>query len=540
MKTHFPLPIYAFFVILLCITSCATPIAPTGGPGDQKGPELLKTVPESGTTNFKGRSFEFHFDEFVNRGSVERGVTVEPDLGITYDLSWRKKRMTLTFEEKLPDSTTVIIKLGNEITDTHNNKISGPVTLAVSTGNKIDSGSIRGRILQATDGKPVTDQKVLLYRSPIDLSKRANYEAQTDTGGYFTFKYLANDQYKAIVVDDRNRNKIWDPSREAAHAFYSEFISLKNKVADTLDVVYILQADTLRPSLMGVGMFSEYRLRLRFNEAVMVDDSVQLAISDSLGTDYTKAWPLFISPKEPFVVMARSEQRLEENREYQLKVKGITDIAGNEVVSDPFVFEGSSQEDTTRQRIIRTNGDRGMTQRQSFKVTYAAPITSNEISDSLVVIEGDVDFDDWPAWNIERNILEVAPQGEWIAGVDYQFLIWNPKTNRRKIYEPQIWDSTEYGEIELKLEGQDSSATYVARLLDDSGEEIRYQSFNEAALIGDLPAQKYTLILFEDRNGNGEWDRGAVNPYRSPERYYVQSAIQIQQGFTSEISISFN
>ena len=102
-------------------------------------------------------------------------------------------------------------------------------------------------------------------------------------------------------------------------------------------------------------------------------------------------------------------------------------------------------------------------------MTYAAPISEPEITDSLVVIEGQVDFEDWPEVQTNRNELWVAPQGEWIEGVDYQFLVWNPKTLRRKLFEPEVWDSTEYGDIEINLQNVDSTDIHFVQLLSPRG-----------------------------------------------------------------------
>lgn len=464
---------------------------------------------------------------------------VEPDLGIEYDISWKRKTMFIEFEESFPDSTTVIIKLGTELTDTRNNKISSPITLAISTGDEIDSGEISGRVLLAENGRAADEQRILLYRQPVDLTRRANYQAQTDTSGSFTFSYLAEGTYKALLVDDRNRNKIWDPGMETAYPFYEEFINLEKEGSDTLDVIYTVREDTTKPVLQGVGLFSQNRMRFRFSEAVQLTDSAAIQISDSLGNEYSSAYPLYVSPKEKYVLFAQSSEPLLDEVDYSTNIEGITDLEGNEPDSTVFRFTGTTQEDTTRQRIISTNGQNGLSQTDAFMVTYAAPISESEVTDSVVVIEGDVDFNDWPEISTEQNKLRISPQQEWIEGVNYQFLIWNPITQRRSMYEPEVWDSTEYGEIEINIENADSAGTYYARLIGPNGEEVEFTQFRNATTIRDLPPVAYTLILFRDENGNRRWDTGSVSPYKSPEKYYVQRNVNVQEGFISEVNVTF-
>jgi uncharacterized protein (DUF2141 family) len=515
-------------------------MAPTGGPQDKSGPVVQNMIPESGTVNFDGNSFEFYFDEFVNRNNARNAITVEPDLGIGYDVSWKRKMMRIEFEDEFPDSTTVIIKLGTEITDTRNNKMSKPITLAVSTGDEIDSGEIMGRVRLAENGEPAEDRRVLLYRQPFDLSSRATYQAQTDTGGTFNFTYLAEGSYKALIVDDRNRNKTWDTENETAFPFYQETISLQKSSSDTLDVVYIAQPDTIKPVLQGVGLFSQNRIRLRFSENITTDKDVRFNIADSLENAYTTAYPLYVSENDPFVLFAHSEDPLLEDVSYQIDPQGVTDLSGNAPDSGYVEFTGTAQEDTTKQRIIGREMEKDLLVNDPITIVYAAPISQPEIIDSLVVIEGEIDFDDWPEVQTDGNRLTISPQGDWIEGVDYQFLAWNPVTLRRQLFEPNIWDSTEFGDIDIRILDADSTQTHVISLEDPAGRIVRSQNFSQQITITDLPPVSYTLKIFRDENGDEEWNMGSVTPYQKPEKYYVQQNINVQVGFTSEVQISFD
>lgn len=526
-------------VLLVFLSSCATPIAPNGGPRDTEGPRILETIPKSGVTNFKSRKFEFQFSEYVNRASVQSNITVEPDLGLEYKLKWKKKKLTVEFEENLPDSTTIILTLGADVSDTKNNKIGKPITLAISTGNEIDEGGLTGRIRKADTGESFNGGKVLLYREPIDLRSKATYQAETDTGGVFQFSYLREGRYQAIFVDDRNRNKIWDTFNESAQAFSREFIDLGKAEVDTLDVLYVVQMDTLAPKLQGVGMFSSNRLRLRFNENIKVDEEASIFILDTLKNEFSEAYPLYISKKDPFVLFAQTDSSLSESALYSLTTQGITDISDNEVITSGIEFEGSAQADTTFQRIIDHKTKNGLFPTQSVEVTYAAPITNLMLIDSLVVVEGDVSFDDWPTIRIERNKLFIDPQDRWIEEIDYKFLVWNPATQRRKLFEPEIWDVSELGELSVQVVGADSLEVFNFRLENASISFQLDSTFSNTLTLQELAPVNYILTVFKDENGNGVWDMGSIIPFVAPEPYYIQRGVNIQNGFTSEIIIQF-
>ena len=524
-------------VVFSLLYACATPIAPTGGPRDQTGPVIVKSEPVSGTTNFSGQKFDFYFDEYINRSSVAKEINVEPDLGLEYSIRWKKKRMTLEFEEELPDSTTIIITLGSDISDVRNNKMGKPITLAISTGDEIDEGKITGRIKNALDGSSAGKVRVLLYRTPVDLEAPATYLAETDTSGRFIFSYLREGTYKAIYVDDRNRNKVWESS-ETAQPFNKEFVALEKAGADTLDTIYIIRRDTLAPKLQGVGLFSANRMRLRFNENIYVRDGVSIRVTDSLSNTFSNAYPLYISKEDPFVLFAQSDEALTEGANFGVELQGITDASNNQAISSGVQFLGSAQEDTTSQRIIDHITEKGVFPDEPFVIRYAAPITDPMITDSLVLIEGDVTFDNWPEINTDRNILSVLPQDSWIEGIEYQILVWNPVTKRRKLYKPEVWDQIETGNLEITVDG-DSTGVYMFSLSNKDTEIQIDSSFTGNITIENLPPVGYSLTVFKDADGNGVWDNGTVSPYRVPELYYIQRSVKVQTGFTSEVNIIF-
>lgn len=532
---------YSFvFFLSAFFTSCATPVSPTGGPADKKGPVVLFTTPETGTVNFKGQSIQLYFDEFVNRTTVSNNVTIEPDLGLDFELKWKRKRLSILFKNTLPDSTTIIVTLGGNITDIKGNKMGSPVTIAFSTGDEIDEGSIVGRLRSADTGEPLVAEKVALYRAPIALEAPFTYQAETDTGGVFRFSYLREGTYRALYFEDRNRNKIWDSNNEFAQTFSEEHLTLAKADTVLLETVYVERQDTTAPRLQGVGLFSQTRMRFRFSEEIQFTDSTRIVVTDTLGSEFARVLPLYINPGEEYILFGKSEAALAENRMYGVKMRGITDKAGNEAIADEIWFQGSAQEDTTRQRIIEIETPDALFPDQSFSVVYADVITDRMLVDSVVVAEGDLIFNNWPTIEVYGNRLFIHPQEKtWIEGVDYQFLVWNPITRRRVLATPEIWDLSDMGELELSIPQADSTALYRFTL-ENEQQGIRIDStMNASIVIDELPPLQYKLMIYEDVNANGIWDRGEVQPFSKPEPLYIRQQIKVQTGFTSEVIIDF-
>src|SRR5699024_1711329 len=191
-----------------------------------------------------------------------------------------------------------------------------------------------------------------------DLGK-ADYIASTDTSGAFQFSYLSEGKYQAMWVDDRNRNKIWEEKQERAQPFSQEYINLAKAEEDTLGALFIASEDTTRPVLQGVGLFSSQRLRMRFSKNIQQTDSTAISITDTLGQSAAPAYPLYVSPEEPFVLFVQSKSQLQEDQTYAIDIDGIVDEFGNKLKETNQQFTGSAQEDTTLQRIITRNNLNG-------------------------------------------------------------------------------------------------------------------------------------------------------------------------------------
>jgi len=531
-------------LLLFSLHSCATPLAPTGGPTDKEGPSIIRTVPQNLQTGVSSQRVEIEFSEYVNRNSLSSNLQIEPDIGIDYQLSWKKKTLFIDFDSPLPDSTTLLITLGNKVSDTRNNAMGASEVIAFSTGDQIDTGGLIGKVLNAETGKGLEGKEVFLFPNTYDVKQKALYRTETDTGGTFRFNYVRETEYSIVHFEDRNRNKIWDSSLESAHAFNIRSLNVQNGVIDTLASIYVMEADTVRPEVLGVGLLSSSRLRIRFSEAIMNEFTGQITLETGFdGTEFS-ATPLYIAQADPSIVFAQSSRSLQQDSTYVLRVKGFVDSFGN--VMEPFTQDllGSVAVDTTIQRFIgvRPEGILGM--RDSVELQYAAPIRNPAIIDSLRIIEGVVERESWSKGVVIMNRLVLYPDTEWLDGVDYQFLAWNPRTQRRVLAPFSVSGPSNWGAIELvQMIGPNdtlSTEPVTYELRSQEGRLLKQGQFLETFQLDSLSASTYSLRLYLDSNANQRWDEGSWVPYNKPESLIIRKSIIIQPGFSSTIRFSFN
>ena len=530
-------------ILFLLFMGCATPMGPSGGEPDQAGPVILSTTPENGTTNFDGDEIRFEFNEFIDRNSFRRNVSIEPDLAIELGYSFRRKTAIVEFENELPENTTVVVKVGVDVTDSRRNKMGESYDLAISTGETLDSGEVTATVLDAGTGSGESGRRVFLYREPVDFSQRANYVAQSDTAGNIQFGYLSAGRYRAIWVNDLNRNRIWDSGREPAQPFTVNDFSVEQDQLVNLGTLYVSTPDTIAPSVDGVGLLSDRRFRIRMSETVNWDSEAYFSVTDTLGNESTRAFPLYVSESDPTILFAQSLQPLNEDSSYTLEAFGFSDEAGNSlnIQVDPFI--GSSEPDTTALRTVFHNAGSGLFPDEALEVTYTRFIDDESVIDSLLVLEGDQIFADWPGAEIDRHILRILPRNEtWESGLRYEFRVWNPWMQEREQINPEFWQRNQLGGIEMSVVNARSGQNDRYVQLRDEENSIRVDTVftgNGPVLIDNLPPLRYNITIFEDLNNDGTWNPGTVNPYAAPEPYFVRRNIPVREGFTSEVTLEF-
>lgn len=537
MKKFFYLLLFALLILL--VKNCATPMGPTGGERDTEGPTVVSTEPENGTTNFEGDEVSFSFDQFIDRNSFRQHVSIEPDLGIQYEVDFRRKTATVEFQSPLPDNTTIIVKLGTDVSDTDRNEMDSPFDLALSTGDVLDNATITGRLLNANTGKGDTGDRVFLYAEPFDFTERARYVAETDTAGRIRFGYLSDGSYKAFYVNDINQNRIWDQERESAQPFQLETYQLAQDDSLDLGTIYISSPDTVSPKVDGVGLLSEIRLRLRLSEEVIINDESEFVLTDTLGNNYTRAIPLYTSEQDPTVLFAQSFQALPDTMEFLIRANNISDAAENPLQADLSAFIGSAQEDTTALQTISHNAGSGLFPDEALEITYSRFINDQSVVDSLIVLEGDTTISDWQPLEVDNHILRIQPEEIWQPGIRYQFRVWNPWTEEREQVEPEIWQRNQLGGIELSVDNYDSTRTSYLTLTDQANSILVDTTFTGSVIVDNLPPLEYQAVIFEDRNENGKWDSGTLLPFSPPEKYAVRNEIPVREGFTSEVSVPY-
>ena len=188
---------------LLLAAACAHIEAPTGGPEDNRGPQLLTTRPDTfaRVTDLRSPAV-FVFDEGLSEQRVEESVSVSPRTsGVAIDRNGDELRVSL--RRGWEPNRIYQIVIDSMIQDRFNNRVPEPIRLVFSTGPEIPETFLSGTVLERQTGQPAKNVRVEAILRPDSLV----YATRTDAEGTFAFAQIPAGEYQVRAFNDPNANR---------------------------------------------------------------------------------------------------------------------------------------------------------------------------------------------------------------------------------------------------------------------------------------------------------------------------------------------
>jgi hypothetical protein len=207
--------------ILFYCASCAQQGSPSGGPRDQDPPVVVESDPPNYSVRFDAKRIEITFDEFIVLDNVNQQLIVSPPMEEQPEVKLKKKTVIIEFEEVLKNHTTYTFNFGVAIKDLHEGNILENFEYVFSTGDLIDSMSVRGTLKNAENLElPEEPVSIMLYsdlRDSVPLTDIPLYVGRSTDSGVFSVNNLRPDTYKVFALKDGNNNFLFDlPTEEIA------------------------------------------------------------------------------------------------------------------------------------------------------------------------------------------------------------------------------------------------------------------------------------------------------------------------------------
>lgn len=229
----------AFLLALpLILQNCAQVAQPPGGKKDTIAPKLISSNPAFRQLNYKGKTVELEFDEYVNSENLQQKITITPQDSNTFIVKTLPTGIRLNFSRPFLPNTTYTIDFADGIKDITERNIAKNTKVVFSTGPFIDSLFLSGNVVDDESRRPLLGFVVGLF-GPNDTlpinRKRPQYFARTDSNGNYRIENVKAGLYKVYGFDDKDLNLVNNTPGERV-AFRDSVLNL-NRNYTNVDMV---------------------------------------------------------------------------------------------------------------------------------------------------------------------------------------------------------------------------------------------------------------------------------------------------------------
>jgi hypothetical protein len=559
---------------MLLLPACATEVAPQGGPEDRTPPKIVRIYPDSGTLRFSDNRIRIEFNKFVNIQSLRSAIFFSPAIE-DYEVRGSGIEAEVIIYDTLQPNRTYTYTLTNELKDTRGNALEKSYTFAFSTGDKIDSGFIAGRVF-GRNNRPIKGALVLAYLLPDTnrlyadtlnpAAQKPDYLAQTDSAGRFQLNYLVEGEYRLIAIDDKVANRRYDFAQEE---FAVPFHPVRTGMTNVL-MRLALEPDTTELELQVAEARHAHSVALRFNRDVAPDSlsARQFVIFDSTAKAFVAVYDLYsqIAGRREQIVLVTDS--LIEGHLYGIRAFDVKDRFGFSGDSLLTTFTGNSNPDTSAILWQPTFADstknllelyapspRGRT----LLLQFSGAISRPSLPQALTLaqrIGNQYQPIDYQLFFIDATRAMIQPRQGFELGAWYRLAINHGKLRSARdkpvrdtliVRHFQIVSEEQFGAIEGTLTADSAGRVLLhAELL---GANVFYPILLTAQpdatgiaftpfTLQDLPEGRYFLSAFYPKNPNPSiyeaWDGGRPFPFRYAERFTVGlDSIRVRKRWTT-------
>ena len=538
---------------LLLFASCANIQPPNGGPEDKTPPTVDTSAISTATTNFHNKSVWLHFSEHVDKGKVLENIIISPEKRLEY--SWSGRELEIQFAEPLDSNTTYSLTLGTDYTDLHGNKPSEAYTMIFSTGSKLDSGVIRGKLVDANP----SGAYIFLYSistlniDTLDFSAtKPRYRTQCGTSGTFEFRALPSGIYRIIALRDENRNSMYDATTDA-FGTTSEDIVVTDGTPAHVELRMNPARDRQPLELAEVRAKSRVRVDVIFSKIIDT-----LSVKPIAFEIYDSARTKSISIKAAYISVGNAKSitlltsPFDSTRAWKLKIRtdslGIRDTAANRCIDSlsSQTFSSSLESDTNAPQLLAMSirdSSKNVALKPTFTLLFSSGVVRKEVETRIALFKQNAVVESQLHWRGD-NELRITPKDSLAAEAWYELRFRmndihgvNGSTMKDSLMRLrfQILDTRNLGTVKGELVDSSSKAkSYIVSLI-DKNKVRRTQSLEKQGsfLFSNVPEGEYTLEAFCDTDGNGVYSSGTAKPFSFAERFVVsEKSISVKQRWT--------
>ena len=427
-------------ILLCCLTAmaliqmggCANIVPPSGGPRDSIPPYAVYAKPKDSSTNIAPKEILISFNEYITTNALQEQLIVSPNIKNNPLVDQRLNMLRIRLSDSLNANTTYSFQFGNALRDVNESNIVQNYTYVFSTGDRIDTGKLYGKVQIAETG--MVDSTLIAVLHPIEndsaiYKDKPTYYTRINGKGVFEFKFLPATNFNIYIVPN-DYNKRYDDStklfaflnlpvhptktKDSIQLYAFEASPKKEKKIASIAAVKNTkkQSPVLKFSSNLEGKEKDILspLTLNFETPIRLNDSFTMRITDTNLVQQEVAVP---------AINAQNKKQVdihfpwEANTDYKLVLpqKSIMDSLSNFLIKADTIRFKTKPESSYGSAILRINGFQEFEHPvllliQDQKVKFSYPITQNLLRIDLL-----------PPGDYQLKLLTDANQnGRWDTG----------------------------------------------------------------------------------------------------------------------------
>ncbi len=534
------------------LPSCATQIAPTGGPPDTDPPVVVETDPPQGTTHFTGTHVRFTFDEYVDHSSFQQAVHVSPLQRTPPVFNWSGKSVEVAFGDPLLPDRTYVVSVGTDVKDVHaGNKLARTVNLAFSTGDSLDQGTFFGRV-QDSDPTNVSIFAYLLDGRRADTLNPAtlnpDYVCQTGKDGSFRFSNIIEGRYRVFAVRDNQKNFLYDIEADDIGMPQDSTIVVADTTHASSELRFrLVKEDTSAPYLQTLEAQTLRTLLLTFNEEIdplPVVDSM-FSIVDSMTAQRIPVLGMRRNGTKKFSHLAHLGRDLAPGP-HLLIPRLLLDRHGN-AMTRPHPFPVAAEADTLRPQLLGHTPARDQKEYpadSSLSLSFSMPMTRD-----FAVAVRDSAGREHPLRITWSTPYDAVLSHDALPAAGRYELRLDLRTCRDSLTGRTAGDSVFVTTFTVKerkdgsvsgtiVDSRDSVGGAVVELLptDPKGQRRKVRTTQRGAFhIDAVPQGTYVLDAYKAAEGASTWSGGRSHPFVPSQRFAMPGdTIRVRGGWETQ------
>lgn len=516
--------IFITFISLVFI-NCANRGTPDGGPKDETPPEITKSFPENYSVNFTGNEIKIEFNEYIKIKEIQKQLIISPPMTWKPDITpigSASKEIKIKINDTLQPNTTYAFNFGNSITDNNEGNPYPYYRYVFSTGDYIDSLTVKGQIMDAFNKASETFVNVALYEvdstftDSIIYKETPKYITNTlDSLTTFSIENVKAGEYMLMALKDNNGDNKFQQKTDQI-AFHKSFIDVPTDSSYTLKLFFEeLDFKATRPRLISgekiaFGYEGDYK-------------NMKIAITSETPDDFTYR-----------ITKDEKTDTLYYWYKPRLKVDSLLFKVSHPTVEKDFTVRISEQKRDSL--IIKSEPSGNIDLKEPFKISGSTPFTKFDRSKITIIDKDSTNIDFTSAYDSIKNtyIFNFKKREEnayKIQILPEAFIDFFDDKNDTLNYNLKTRKESGFGYARFTL----VNATYpiIFQLTNAKG-EVKYEQYSTKPQKLDflnLDSGMYLIRVVFDKNGNKKYDAGNYLKKTQSEEVYHFKEIEIRKNW---------